>query len=192
MFKKIKSPLLHVDYGVPQGSILGPFLFLVFINDITFSCPDAKFTLYADDTSLFLNDPCAHSLISRTNSALSCIRNWLEKNRLTLNENKTKYMFFHRRQQSVPNLEAVHLGSSIIERVDNIKFLGLVIDENLSWVLHTNHVAKILSKFAAILFKIRCQLNKAALNLVYNALVYPSILYCSSLWGFTKQCHLKK
>ena len=156
-------------------------LFLVFINDIVQSSYGSKFILFADDTSVFISDKSPASLVSRTNEMLSDVKSWLIRNCLTLNEQKTQYMVFYRRQRASPILENVILGENAVNRVKCVKFLGLHIDDHLIWDHHVNHVVKVLSKYASILFKLKSQLNETSLLLIYNALVYPNITYCQSL-----------
>ena len=192
-YNKATSNLLSIDYGVPQGSNVGPILFIIFINDLIKSAPNAQFVLFADDSSLFLSDPCLHSLVQRTNDALNNVKTWLLNNRLTLNEQKTEFIVFYRKQRRFPQLfDNICFGSSIIKRVRKTKFLGLHIDENLSWVHHVAHVSRVLSKFTGILYKVAKSLTVPSRLLIYNSLIYPNLLYCLSLWGFTRKIHLDK
>ena len=99
-YKNCFSPMLPVEYGVPQGSIIGPVLFVIFINDIIKSDIDSSLILFADDTSVFLHDRCPETLIARATRSLGNIKSWLNKNRLTLNNQKTQYIIFHYKQRS--------------------------------------------------------------------------------------------
>ena len=190
LYRNCKSPLVKVDYGVPQGSILGPTLFLVFINDIVRCCLNVKFVLFADDTSVFFTDRDLNSLFNRVNTSLADITKWLYSNKLTLNKEKSQYILFSRR--NLESLNDVYLENTKVQRVNCVRFLGLFIDQNLSWLSHTNHVTRVLSKYSSILYKIKNQLNKKSLLLIYNSLIYPIILYCCSLWSSTCQYQLNK
>ena len=192
VYNNFSSSLLPVNYGVPQGSIVGPMLFLLFINDIVKSSSDMKFILFADDTTVFASGKCLTNLVALTNEALRKIKLWLERNRLTLNENKTQFVVFHRKRRAYPVVNNVYLGDSVVKRVDNVKFLGVHIDCNLTWIYHINHVTKILSKFTSIMYKLKHQINNSTLLLIYNSLVYPNLIYCLSIWGTTSKSHLNK
>ena len=191
-YKNCRSPLLPVDYGVPQGSIVGPVLFIIFINDIVKSDTDSSLILFADDTSIFLHDRCPQTLIARANRSLCNVQSWLNKNRLTLNKQKTQYIVFRHKQRSRLTLGNISIDNEFITRVNSVRFLGLHIDEYLSWMCHTNHVARILSKFSHILYKLRSLLNDSSLLLIYNSLIFPNIIYCQSLWGFTYNTYVDK
>ena len=158
-YKNCFSPMLPVEYGVPQGSIIGPVLFVIFINDIIKSDIDSSLILFADDTSVFLHDRCPETLIARATRSLGNIKSWLNKNRLTLNNQKTQYIIFHYKQRSRLTLGNISIENEVISRVRSLRFLGLHIDENLSWMFHTNHVARILSKYSYILYRVKSLLN---------------------------------
>ena len=107
----MRAPLLPNSRWVPQGSILAPILFIVFINDIVMSDVNAKFVLFADDTSVFMSDRSAENLVSRTNLALLNIKYWLNLNRLTLNNDKIQYMIFHRKSWRLPHFNNLFIDS---------------------------------------------------------------------------------
>lgn len=167
-------------------------MFIVFINDIIKSDTDSSLILFADDTSVFLHDRCPETLIARATRSLGNIKSWLNKNRLTLNNQKTQYIIFHYKQRNRLTLGNVSIENESISRVQSTRFLGLHIDENLSWMFHTNHVARILSKFSYILYRVRSLLNDRSLLLIYNSLIFPNIVYCQSVWGFTNRSHINK
>ena len=153
---------MPVNYGVLQGNIADPMLNLLFINDIVGSSSDLKFILFADYTTVFASGNCLSNLVPFTKEALRKIKLWLDRNRLTLIEITTQFAAFHRKQRVYHIVNTVNLVDSAAKRVDNVKLLGIHIDCKLTWIYHANHVAKLLSEFTSIMYKLlgqRCCLS---------------------------------
>ena len=190
-FGNAESPLLPVNFGVPQGGILAPILFILYINDIIKSTNDVKFVIYADDTNVFVTDRSLNNLVSRSNDALVAIKKWISRNRLTLNERKTQYIVYHRSQRSNPVLSSpILIDDIVISRVCETKFLGVYMDENLCWHRHISHICSILSKYVAIFLKIKDKISKENLLIIYYSLVYSNLIYCVSVWGHVNKSSL--
>ena len=184
-----ESTYQSIKFGVPQGSILGPLLFLLFINDLP-NCSDLIFfCLFADDSNLFLNAPDFRSLQILLKNELPKVSNWILINKLSLNLSKTHYLLFHRVRQTQA-LEVTLCNKRIpIER--SSKMLGVFIDDKLSWKDHLSHVTKKLSSAIGIINKLKQSLNFEAKKSVYYSLVYPYLQYCNLVWGNAAQTNLR-
>ena len=136
-------------YGVPQGSVLGPLLFLLYVNDIANSSKYLSFYLFADDTSIIYANKNLHNLEQIVNSELSNVSDWLLANKLTLNFKKSNYVLFRPRQKCLtynPSIKAYDPAIdalSTLEKKDFVKYLGVLIDYELSWKNHINLISKV-------------------------------------------------
>ena len=124
--------VLPGNFGVVQGSTLGPLVLLVYINDLVRSSLILKFNLYADDRRVCLSADNLNILIDTLNGELSKVSIWFRANRLPLSSNKSKFTFFHRRQRLIPvNVHNIVKGDEVIARVETIKFLGVYFDSHV-------------------------------------------------------------
>ena len=150
----VSSHLKELKCGVPQGSILGPLLFLIYINDLPYSTHNLQYVLFADDTSVFCKGSDPQSLFNYVNDQLNNISNWMKVNKLILNIDKTNYILFGTKTIIDSNLNLYHRDKEI-KRVYSTKFLGVFIDDKLSWNHHVDYLCKTISKNIGILYKLQ-------------------------------------
>ena len=189
------SPCLQISTGVPQGSILGPLLFLIYVNDLSRSC-NLKLLMYADDTSLVIPFSVSNLNfdISLINGQLNSLYDWLVVNKLSLNTSKTKFMLFHLPHIKLNNsdLPDVKINGQSIEKVEHFKFLGIYLDSSLSWDKHVFEVGNKISKTIGTLAVLKHYFPVRILLMIYNSLILSHLNYGITLWGFNNCTRLKQ
>ena len=167
---------------MPQGSILGPLLFILYINDIINSSPLLKFIIFADDTSIFYSHSNLATLTNHFNCELSKISKWFKCNKLSLNINKTNFIHFKKINSQESNCNILIDGRNITEK-NSIKFLGVTIDCHLMWNDHISNIQNSISRNIGILYKLKDFLSEKSLVVLYNSLIASHILYANVVWG---------
>ena len=182
-YENCDSVLLELKTGIPQGSILGPLFFSIYINDLVNTSDIFSYLMYADDTTLYFNveDFNETNKVMAINNELEKVNIWLKLNKLTLNTEKTKCMFFHKRRKV--NHMQFTINNKHIDIVLQFSFLGVLLDENLSWKNHIDMVTNKLSKLIGILHKLKYIYPQNALLTIYNTLFVPHINFGSLVWG---------
>ena len=173
--------------GVPQGSILGTLLFIIYIIDLCNANNLFKMIIYADDTTLYSTLDVSGNYISKNlNIELTKVADWLKLNKLSINIKKSKFMVFHmpQKQVNIPNIEIEKIK---IEYADKNNFLGLTIQKHFKWDSHINKIAFKILNIIGIMYRLKHMVPSEILLTIYNGLIKPHILYGLKCWGSTRK-----
>ena len=176
----VTSEYKSINRGVPQGSILGPVLFILYINDMHKAC-NLKFVHYADDTTVFISGANLAQLSETLNEELKKIDFWLQANRLSLNVSKSRVMITSK--HSVPVLPAFKMRDVALKQTSTMKFLGVILDNNLSFRQHCSSVISALSRSLGVMRRIAPYISKKAIISLYYSLIYSKLTYAVVAWG---------
>ena len=191
----LSSTLGKIVYGVPQGSILGPLLFCLFINDLPLCLKDLDVIcdLFADDNSLHTHDKTLEVINVRLQEGLNRVNDWCIRNKMMLNPTKTKAMIIATRQkhQLKPLCLDLSLGSSKIQQVEYHKVLGVIVDQKFTWEHHINHVCKILARNIYLLKLLSNFVKVEHLKMFFYAHCMSHLNYASPIWSGADEIHLK-
>ena len=161
----------------------------IYINDICNVSNILKFVLFADDTNIFCSGGNLQELLGRITAEMCKLKNWFDRNKLSLHLNKTKLMLFGNYKISTQAL--IQVDGVNIERVHENTFLGIILDEKITWKSHTKHIQNKLSRSISVLSKAKHFLDHKSLHILYNSLILPYLNYCAEIWGNTFKCTLQ-
>ena len=184
------SSYLNVTCGVPQGSVLGPLLFLIYINDLPQSSAKLVFYLFADDTNIYFEAENLKLLQQTVNKELKKVKIWLDVNKLSLNIDKTNFIIFKSPQHFSSDIINIKIGNLPVKKTGYVKFLGVLLDENLSWKYHLIELSKKLARTCGMFFKVRHFLPIDVLICLYNSLFSPFLQYGILVWGLTHETYI--
>ena len=193
-YYKVLSEKAKINCGVPQGSVLGPLLFLLYINDIFNSSNLTSFIVFADDTNLFYSGKNIKQLELVVNNEIKKIFEWFKVNQLTLNIKKTNYIIFKSKKKQIKHDVKITVENDQLVHVVKTKFLGMIIDQHLTWNDHINYIANKVAKSAGILSKTRYFLKIDTLTTFTTLIQYTPInlYYGNIVWANNYSSKLKK
>ena len=177
------SNLAFVLYGVPQGSVLGPLLFLIYINDLNQAIKFCKVHHFADDTNLLHFSKSITKLNKYVNLDMKNLTVWLNANKISVNVQKTELVIFKHQRKKIDREVKIELSRKRFYPTDSVKYLGVRIDENLNWKHHVSDIAIKLNRANALLFKIRNFVNVKTLKTIYYAIFDSHINYANVIWA---------
>lgn len=174
---------MKTKHGVPQGSVLGPLLFTIYINDMVQICPEGcNIKMFADDTLIYVKGGGSVEIESKLNAVLPIVEKWLNTNKLKMNANETKFMIIKSvRKKLKGNIIVKCLDGTMIERVENTKYLGVIIDSGLRFEDHCDYVLKKIGKKVSFLNKIGNDITGYARCTVCKTIIAPHFEYCATL-----------
>ena len=192
----VESQLQAITCGIPQGSTLGPLLFLLYINDLPNCSDQLKFKIFADDTNVFATANDLKSLEQTMNSELAKVKEWCDINKLSINMTKTNFMIVKsKRKRDAPiNIEIKGKDgeSRLLERKNCIKYLGVMIDDSICWKHHIPYICSRIVPNTVIISKLRHYLSIKQLTQIYYNLIYPYISYAIIAWGSAYKTNIQK
>ena len=174
------SEIGKLEHGVPQGSILGPLLFVIFINDLPNIFAGAHFILYADDANIIITGKTIREIENKINTLIPNLTSWVGVNSLKLNTTKTKYMII---SNTIKHDFDIVIHNQTIARVTQDRFLGVIIDEKLTFNPHKKALARKISNNCGVLYRARYVLNQKSLVCLYYSFIQSHMIYCSNVWG---------
>ena len=183
--KNILSNHQKIHLGIPQGTVLGPLLFILYINSLLKNEIQGLIISYADDTVLIFSDVTWQCVKTKAEIGIGLVKDWLDYNELSLNVDKTKYIAFSLTDINRPNFNSIQLPRTGLEikEVNNIKYLGVIVDKNLKWSCHVNSLVVKTRRLVYKFYELRKFMSKKMLVLIYKALVESILQYAIVVWG---------
>ena len=174
------SATADMRHGVPQGSILGPILFILYINDLPGVNSTAKYIFFADDANIIISADSYTELNMLANNVLESVQSWVGTNGLKLNVGKTKYMVFANKKKSEIDIQ---LNGQRLKESEHERFLGVILDSKLNWKHHIMYLSTKISRNAGILYKLKGIVPDKVMKMLYNSFIQSHLYYCATVWG---------
>ena len=193
LLNSVTSQLMPISYGVPQGSVLGPIIFSIYINDLPLHI-SSDCELFADDTTVHNTNKNTDLLSSNLQEDINKLQTWTELNHMALHPQKSKFMLVttrQKRQNMKHKLFKLSVNGKQLENVESHKLLGLTLDNNLSWSSHMSNLTKKLSRKIFQFNKIKHFLNQHTRKLFFHAYIQPDVDYASTCWDMCSQNCIK-
>ena len=191
VYTKYPCFFMLLRYGVPQGSVLGPLLFLIYINHLP-NCSIDPPQLYADDTCLIVHGDSLQNFELNCNEALKHVSVWMKVNKLTANTSKSQVTVLSPKSSNSTHHFNVMMNQEKISCCSNLKYLGLFIDEHLDFRKHLTYIEAKLARAVGILFKCKAYFSTKILRMLYFSLMYPHLTHGIIAWRSSFKCDVKK
>ena len=189
----VRSDVRSISCGVPQGSVLGPLFFVLYINDLYKAIENVITRLFADDTALILYEKYLNTLVSAVSRTVQKLCRWCIENKLTISIEKTNFVLFHTPNKPlVKNLREIETEAMNIKRVDVVTYLEITNDEKLTWNAHVENVCNSLLKFFGIIKQVRHRVTKNTVRQLYHAFIYSKIKHGLEVYGNTSLKNISK
>ena len=179
----VKSDVSFVIHGVPQGSVLGPLLFLIYINDMNNAINFSSIFHFADDTNMLNCSRNLKQLSKQVNIDLKQILHWLNANKISLNASKTEFVLFKHQRRHINFDLRIKINGQRLYPSSFIKYLGVYVDENLNWSKHIENLSVKLRRANGALSKLRYLIPKSLLISIYHSIFFSHISYACMVWG---------
>ena len=180
----IHSKIYPINSEVPQGSTLGPLLFLLYINDLI-NCSSVTPRLFADDACLIFNDDAPDKLIKSINDELNRVSDWMAANKLCINTQKSSALLIPLKSNAQVNYQFIFFDGALINTDKSAKYLGIQIDSDLTFKSHIQNLHTKLSRTLGIMFKVKRFFPKNILLQLYYTMFNSHLLYCITVWTST-------
>ena len=182
-----------ISYGVPQGSVLGPLLFLIYVNDI-WCCITRQncVRLFADDTNIFISGKNLRELKNEGEQILQNLYKWFSVNKLTMNIDKSCFSIFTSKRNNQDSFSTLTFGNHKINKVQSAKYLGIILDDKLSWNEHVENISNSIIKYINCFKYIKGHLPKHCAKILYYSFIFPRISYGIEIYGKTSKNNLNK
>ena len=189
----VMSDEREVNYGVPQGSVLGPILFILYINDLKqFIGQHCEIRMFVDDTMLYVTEKSMDRMEQKLNSVMSHLDNWMSNNNMFLNTKKTFYMILKNDQMQMDRDLTIKYRNVTIERAREIKYLGVFLDECLKFKKHVSYVEGIVGSKLGLLNRVGNFVGPYTRDLIYKTMIAPHMEYCSTVLLYANQEEIER
>ena len=182
----------NINIGVPQGTVLGPTLFLLYVNDLSFAITDASLDMYADDATISCFGDTLDEAAKKLNICLTSVSHWFNINRLVINTSKSNFLVTSTRSKIKQLPEHIHIKFNDVnlKRIRSTKLLGIFLDESLSFNDHITYLKQKVAPKIALIHRLRSFLPESSLNQVYLSLIHTLFDYCLTVWGNSSKQNL--